>query len=148
MRTLLCAALVVAACAPGEKSRTPAASAAAGPAQKYTGTWEGRSYRSQSDTGTPFRIVSTVVSDGSLRGTLMFIGINAPPVPIRTRQVTDTGLVDEIGPYNSPTMHQAVVTTATGKLRGDSLNGTFEMRPAGGGNPIMNGTFRSKRVGP
>jgi len=41
-----------------------------------------------------------------------------------------------------------VVTVATGKVRGDSLNGTFEMRPAAGGNAIMTGTFRSKRVAP
>jgi hypothetical protein len=40
------------------------------------------------------------------------------------------------------------VTITTGKVRGDSLNGTFEMRPAGGGNPIMTGNFRSKRVTP
>ena len=40
------------------------------------------------------------------------------------------------------------VTTTTGKLRGDSLNGTFVMRPAGGGNVIMTGNFRSKRVTP
>ena len=145
MRTLFCAALVTAACAPGDKSRsaTPAA-----PAQKYAGTWEGRSYRSASDSGTPFRIVASVAADGTLRSTLTFTGITAPPIPIRARQVTDTSLVDETGPYHSPTANQDVVTTATAKLRGDSLNGTFEMRPAGGGSAIMNGAFRTKRVTP
>ena len=144
MRTLICAALVVAACAPGDTSRrTPS-----GPAQKYAGTWEGRSYRSSTDTGTPFRIVASVASDGTLRSTLTFTGISAPPIPIRTRQVSDTALVDEIGPYHSPTANADVVTTANGKLRGDSLNGTFEMRPAAGGNPIMSGAFRTRRVAP
>lgn len=143
MRTLICAALAAAACAPGDRSR---AAAPSGPAQKYAGTWEGRSYRSASDTGTPFQIVAGVAADGTLRSTLTFTGVAAPPVPIRARQVSDTSLVNEIGPYHSPTANADVVTTATGRLRGDSLNGTFEMRPAGGGNPIVSGTFRSRRV--
>jgi len=56
--------------------------------------------------------------------------------------------VNELGPYHSIVAKADVVTTATGRVRGDSLNGTFEMRPAGGGNVIMTGTFRSKRVVP
>jgi len=143
MRTLLCAALVVAACAPGDKARAPA-----GPGAKYAGTWEGRSYRSASDSGTPWRAVTAVVQDGSLRGTLTYTSVSAPPVPIRTREVSDTAVVNELGPYHSPVANADVVTTTTGKVRGDSLNGTFEMRPAGGGNAIMSGTFRSKRVAP
>ena len=145
MRLLTCVALAAAACAPGDTSQR---SVPAGPAQKYAGTWEGRSYRSSTDTGIPFRIVASVASDGTLRSTLTFTGITAPPIPIRTRQVTDTSLVDEIGPYHSPTANAEVVTTSTGKLRGDSLSGTFEMRPAGGGNVIMTGTFRTKRGTP
>ena len=142
MRAVCCAALVAVACAPGEKPRP------AGPAQKYAGTWEGRSFRSSSDTGTPFRIVAHVADDGTLRSTLLFTTVPAPPIPIRARQVSDTSLVNEIGPYHSPTANADVVTVTSGKLRGDSLNGTFEMRPAGGGNAIMNGTFRTRRVTP
>lgn len=145
MRTAFCAALIVAACAPGDGSR---GSVPATPAQKYAGTWEGRSFHSESDTGTPFRIVAHVAQDGTLRSTLSFTTVPAPPIPIRAREVTDTLLVNEIGPYRSPTANADVVTRATGKLYGDSLNGTFEMRPARGGNPIMNGTFRTKRVAP
>jgi hypothetical protein len=144
MRVALCAALVAAACAPADKSRA----AAAGPAQKYAGTWDGRAYHSESDTGTPFRIISSVAEDGSLRGTLMFPQVPEPPIPVRARQVSDTALVNEIGPYQSPAAHHRVLTTTTGRLHGDSLNGTFEMRPAEGGNAIMSGTFRSKRVVP
>ena len=83
MRTLLCVAVVWAACAPGDTSRR----SAAGPGQKYAGTWEGRSYRSASDTGTPWRIVTAVAPDGSLRGTLTNTSVTAPPVPIRARDV-------------------------------------------------------------
>src|SRR5437870_9100276 len=145
MRALLCAAVVLAAGAPGDKCGTRAA---AGPARKYAGTWEGRSYRSATDTGTPWRVVTAVVQDGSLRGTMTYTSVTAPPVPVRARQVSDTAVVHEIGPYHSIAANADVVTTATGRLRGDSLNGTFEMRPAGGGNVIMSGNFRSKRVVP
>jgi hypothetical protein len=89
-----------------------------------------------------------VVQDGSLRGTMTYTAVTAPPVPIRTREVSDTALVSELGPYHSLAANADVVTTTTGKVRGDSLNGTFAMRPAGGGNTIMSGTFRSKRVAP
>ena len=143
MRTLLCAAVVFAACAPSDKARAPA-----GPAQKYAGTWEGRSFRSAADTGIPWRIVTAVVQDGSLRGTMTYTSVNAPPVPIRTRDVSDSAVVSELGPYHSVAVNQDVVTVTTGKVRGDSLNGTFEMRPAAGGNTIMTGTFGSKRVAP
>lgn len=144
MRIVLCAALAAAACTPRDKPG--GAGASAGPAQKYAGTWEGRAFHSEADTGTPFRIVSSVAEDGSLRGTLMFPQVPEPPIPVRARQISDTALVNEIGPYQSPAAHRRVLTTTTGKLHGDSLNGTFEMRPAEGGNAILNGTFRSKRV--
>src|SRR5256885_4375943 len=144
MRSVLCAALVAAACAPADKSRAPAA----GPAQKYAGTWDGRAYHSESDTGTPSRIVSSVAEDGSLRGTLMFPQSPEPPIPVRARQVSDTALVDEIGPYQSPTTHRRVLTTTTGRLHGDSLNGTFEMRPGAGRERSTQGTLRSQRAGP
>ena len=144
MRLLVCAAVVWGACAPGDGSRR----SGAGPAQKYAGTWEGRSYRSASDTGTPWRIVTAVAPDGSLRGTLTYTSVTAPPVPIRARDVSDSAVVQELGPYHSITAGADVVTIATGKVRGDSLNGTFEMRPAAGGNAIMSGNFRSKRVTP
>ena len=142
MRAAFCAALIVAACAPGDRSH----STPAGPAHKYAGTWEGRSFRSESDTGTPIRIVAHVAQDGTLRSTLLFTTVQAPPIPIRARAVTETSLVNDIGPYHSPTANADVVTTTIGKLFGDSLNGTFLMRPAAGGNAIMNGTFRTKRV--
>ena len=139
----LCAALVLAACAPGDNARAPAS-----PALKYAGTFEGRSYSREADTGTPFRLEASVAPDGTLRGTLTFTTVAGPPIPVRGRQVTDTAVVNEIGPYQSPTVHRLVVTTTTGKLRGDSLNGTFEMRPADGGAPIAHGAFRSRRSSP
>jgi len=103
MRTLLCAALVVTACAPGEKAGT---ATAGGPSQQFVGTYEGRSYRQAADTGIPWRTIMSIAPDGSLRGTLTFTTIKAGPVPIRVREVTGTKLVQELGPYHSPTLNR------------------------------------------
>lgn len=144
MRSLVWAALAAAACTPGDRR---GADGPATPAQKYAGTWEGRAFHSESDTGTPFRIVSSVAQDGTLRSTLTLLSVTTPePIPVRARAVSDTTLVDETGPYQSPSTHRLVVTTTTGRLHGDSLNGTFQMRPAEGGATLMSGTFRSKRI--
>ena len=141
MKTLLCAALVVTACAPGErKSAMPTS------AQKYVGTWEGRAYRSESDTGVTYQIIMALVVDGSLRGTLMYPGTTLPPAPIRVREFSETSIVQELGPYHSRVVNREVVTRAVGQVQGDSLNGTFEMRPPEGGDVLLKGTFRSKRV--
>src|SRR5205807_746149 len=83
MRSLVWAALAAAACTPGDK---PGAGAPAGPARKYAGTWEGRAFHSEADTGTPFRIASSVAEDGSLRGTLTFPQVPEPPIPVRPRR--------------------------------------------------------------
>lgn len=140
MRTLLGIVLVV-ACA--RVDIKPTASAAA---LKYTGTWDGRSYRSPSDTGVPWRVVMTLVADGTIRGTLTYPGTTAPPVAIRVREFSDTSLVQELGPYHSRVSDAEVMTRAVGRASGDSLHGTFEMRAPDGGAVIMSGTYRAKRV--
>ena len=89
MRSMLCAVLVAAACTPGDQARTPGA---ASPTQKYAGTWEGRAFHSETDTGTPFRIVSSVAQDGTLRGTLTFLSFTAPPIPVRARAVNRSAI--------------------------------------------------------
>jgi hypothetical protein len=143
MRTLLCAALVIAACAPGEKAGT---ATAGGPGQKFVGTFEGRSYRQAADTGIPWRTILSIAPDGSLRGTLTFTSITAGPVPIRVREVTGSKLVQELGPYHSPTLKRDVIATSTAQLKGDSLTGDYELRPSEGGEVLLKGTFRAKRA--
>src|SRR3989442_12406599 len=118
MRTLLCAALVVAACAPGDKAGT---ATAGGPGQKFVGTFEGRSYRQVADTGIPWRSVMTIAPDGSLRGTLTFTSITAGPVPLRGRNITDSKLVQELGPFHNPTLKREVVAPSHTEVKGGSV---------------------------
>src|SRR3989442_5545660 len=142
MRTLLCAALVVAACAPGDKAGT---ATAGGPGQKFVGTFEGRSYRQVADTGIPWRSVMTIAPDGSLRGTLTFTSITAGPVPIRGRNITGSKLVQELGPYHSPPLKRDVGATSPPELKGGSPTGDYQVRPPPGGDGVLMGKFRAKR---
>src|SRR2546425_7665820 len=66
-----------------------------------------------------------IAPDGSLRGTLTFTSITAGPVPIRVRNITGSKLVQELGPYHSPTLKRDVVATSTAELKGDSLTGDY-----------------------
>jgi len=127
MRILLCLAVVAAACA-REKPRAPASAA-----ERYVGTWEGRSFRSASDTGIPFTTQMNASADGALSGTLSFTGLSAPAIPVRTIELTDSTIVFEIGPYQSPTAKTEVITRSEGHLAGDSLWGTYDMLPTASG---------------
>ncbi len=160
MRKLLCLAVPVAACA-REKPRAPVSVA-----ERYAGTWKGRSFRSASDTGIPFTTQMTASAEGALSGTLSFTGLSTPAIPMRTIELTDSTIVFEIGPYQSPTANTEVITRSEARLAGDSLWGTYEMLPTRGGevapdmstakwknlvmHPIqgsepIRGTFASKR---
>lgn len=130
MRTLLCLSLVLAACA-REKPR-----AASSPGELYAGTWEGRSYRSTSDTGVPFTSQMTAGPQGTLSGALTFTGPGASPIPIRTIAVSESTIVFEIGPYQSPDAKAEAITRSEGRLKGDSLVGSYVTLPTAGGGVV------------
>src|SRR2546422_3562701 len=115
MRTLLCAALVVAACAPGDKAGT---ATAGGPGQKFVGTFEGRSYRQVADTGIPWRSVMVIAPDGSLRGTLTFTSITAGTAPVRARAMTGPQRLPAGGPRPSPARHRGGARTSGARRKG------------------------------
>jgi len=129
MRTLLCLALVLTACA-REKPRATSA------AERFAGTWEGRSVRSGSDTGVNFTMQMTASTEGALSGTLAFTGVSTPPVAVRTIEMNDSMIVFEIGPYQSPTANKEVITRSEGHLAGDSLWGNYVMLPTAGGGVV------------
>src|SRR3989442_12952913 len=120
MRTLLCAALVVAACAPGDKAGT---ATAGGPGQKFVGTFEGRSYRQVADTGIPWRSVMTIAPDGSLRGTLTFTSITAGPGPIPGGNNKGPHRGQTLGPHYSPPAKRGGGGTSTRDVAGASVTG-------------------------
>lgn len=159
MRIIPCllVGVALAACAPKDDTNAMADSAMLTPsagetsealrAAVFAGTWEGRSYRSDSDTGVAWTNVVTVGADGKPTGSLTFKGSNMAPVTARTIEMTDSTLVTELGPYTSPTAKTEVTTRTDGRVAGDSLWGTFEMTPTKGGDKIR-GRFSSKRTSP
>lgn len=130
MRILMClAALAVVGCAQ-EAAREPA-----NPAEQYAGAWDGQSVPEGADSGVAWVLDMSVTAEGTLSGTLTFSG-SETPVAVRPVEVTDSAVVLELGPYESPTVGAMVVTRSSGRVSGDSLWGNFEMLPAGEGGVV------------
>jgi hypothetical protein len=152
MRKLFFATLVVAGCAGADDAAvdTSAAAAPAAPAMTpvqamYAGTWNGRSWRAgapASDTGSKWTM-TFVAADTTLTGTLRFDG-QTTDIPIRVDEVSESGMRTTFGPYNSPTIANAEVTTTTdGRIQGDSLFGSFVATPTTGER--ASGRFAARR---
>ncbi len=137
-KTLLCLALVAVGCAK-ETPRAPA-----NPAEKYAGTWDGRSVRTGSDSGVAWTLQMTA-AQGTVSGTLAFTGTAVPPVDVRTIELSDSAIVFEMGPYQSPSAKVQVITRSTGHVSGDSLSGTFVMLPTAGGGVVPDMTVAQWR---
>lgn len=114
-RVWLCAAAVGMACGGAPRGAITG---------RYAGTWDGRWYRTTEDTGIAWRAVMSVAQDGALVGSLT-LAIGGPAVPLTTLQVTESTLVQRIGPYFIPSLDAPVTTQLRGHLGGDSLFGTY-----------------------
>ncbi len=113
--------------------------------ERYAGTWSGRSMITPGDTGIPWNMVLSV-ADSELAGTLTFTGTSLVPVGVRTLSAAESTLIQEVGPYYSPTAKAEVMTQATARLTSDStMDGSFVMRRTAGGDSIM-GTYRARRL--
>jgi hypothetical protein len=159
MRPLLCTMLVLAACTTRDDASdaSEAASAriattggTASPAQRriaiHAGTWEGRTFRSDRDTGTRWTNVVNVLPDSSLTGSLRFAASpRSAAVAVTYLRVTDSTVVQELGPYYSPTVKAEVMTRVEARVRADSTWGTYEMVPTKGGPPER-GRLAARRI--
>ena len=154
MRKLVLATLVLTACAGGDDAAdttavdtTAVAAPALTPAQTaFAGTWNGRSYRTgapAADTGSKW-VMTFTTSDAGLAGTLRFDG-QTTDIPVRVDDMSDSTMRTTFGPYTSPTLGNAQVTTTTdGRIQGDSLFGTFVATPATGA--AVNGRFSARKA--
>jgi hypothetical protein len=164
MRTLLRALAVLPVCLPlacsprddaadardtaAEPSTGSTASAAQRRIATHGGTWIGRTFRSDADTGIAWTNVVNVMPDSSLTGSLRFAeGGRGGPVAVTYLQMTDSTTVQELGPYYSPTVKAEVMTRVEARVSGDSMWGNYEMRPTKGGAPIR-GRLAAKRTSP
>lgn len=135
MRMALCTALGLAwlAGAGGHPSRTMAPSPhptdpdSAALASKLVGKWMGARYDSGSTAPHQFRMSWKRASDGELTG--MVAPTSGQSYVTKVVWSSDTGFVTESAPHKSGELGEQVVTRTVSHLKGDSLWGTFELRP-------------------
>ncbi len=147
MRRILCAVLLAVACRPAplmDVNATPPFQPDARLVPMLTGTWEGRSYRSENDSGVPWTLIQNE-SMGVIVGRLSFTGSLIVPAEVKLIDATDSTVTSLIGPYYSPTIGAEVVTRVEGRHDGDRLWGTFYARPVTGGKTVR-GRFEARRV--
>lgn len=96
-------------------------------ASQLIGRWTGARYDSGSTTPHQFTMKWTKAPDGHLTG-MVTAGSQAG---YETNVVwsSDTGFVTESAPHRNSDLNEEVVTRSVAHLKGDSLWGTFEMRP-------------------
>jgi hypothetical protein len=156
MRYLLCTALALAACGRTETARetkaadTTAAPSTSPPAQAMTavpdrllGTWTAQGYDAGSTKPQQFTITWTRAPDGGLVGTIAFHP--GETYNVKVVSTSDSTLVYESDPHQSPTLKAQVVTRTQARLVGDSLTGTYEARAKQGGK-VLKGRFTAKRA--
>jgi hypothetical protein len=95
------------------------------------------------DTGLAWRAVMSVAQDGALVGSLT-LAVGGPAVPLTTLRVTESTLVQRIGPYFVPSLDAPVTTRLAGFLSADSLTGTYTTEPETSLDSIV-GTFVAHR---
>ena len=136
------------ATAAGNATATPSAAttAAATPAvslSSMTGMWHGRSMQGE-DTTKATRWTLDATSD-TTKWTLTFA--NGTKVPVRLVSTGGDSIVSEMGPYKSASLKgQNVNARQVAHVRGDSMSGTFEMRPTSKPDSVIRGRFDATRM--
>jgi hypothetical protein len=162
MRYLLCTVLALAACERRTGRDVPiadrdhvavdtAARSAPAPGKALSampdnllGIWTAQGYDAGSNRAQPFTITWSRAPDGSLTGTIAFR--QGETYNVKVVSTSDTMIVYESEPHNSPTLKGQVVTRTRARLVGDSLLGTYEARAAKGGK-VLRGRFTATRGG-
>jgi hypothetical protein len=160
MRYLLCTLLVLAACDRRDSARgLPATdtigqgdtaagdTATAGQAStalpdRLLGTWSARGYDSGSSRAQPFTMTWSRGPDGSMTGTIAFEG--GEKYNVKVVSTTDTLIVYQSEPHQSPTLKSQVVTRTQARMVGDTLVGTYTARASRGGK-VLRGRFTATR---
>jgi hypothetical protein len=108
-----------------------------------TGMWHGRSMQGE-DTTKATRWTLDATSD-TTKWTLTFA--NGTKVPVRLVSTGGDSIVAEMGPYKSASMKgQNVNARQVAHVRGDSMSGTFEMRPVSKPDSVIRGRFDATKM--
>ena len=112
-------------------------------ASKLTGTWTGGRHDSASSAPQAFTMTWKKDTTGSMTGTVKPGA--GPAYEAKVVWSADTGFVIESAPHSSKQLHEQVVTRMVSHLKGDSLWGTFEMRPAAYKGRSAEGSFTAAK---
>lgn len=151
-------ALTLVACGRSE-SRTDSATGAAAPAgstsaaastappaalsiAQLEGKWQGKTMPSSKDT-----VVGTWTLDAPQDTSKWVTSFtNGPRVPVHVVSIAGDSIVAQMGPYKSVTARQMVTTRVVNHVHGDSLVGTFEMRPVSKPDSVIRGRLQAVRA--
>jgi hypothetical protein len=156
VRYVICALLIVTACDRADTARdarpvdtTPApATPAAAPdtaalAAGLVGTWEAQGYDSGASRPQRFTITWSRSPEGGLTGEIAFRP--GEKYAVKVVSMSDSSLVYESEPHQSPTLKAQVVTRSEARLSGDSLTGAYEARATAGEDKVLRGRFTAAR---
>jgi hypothetical protein len=161
MRHLLCAALLLAACAKRDNTArdttstdndTMAMDSAAGPVirpqtmsavpDRLIGSWTAKGFDAGSKRAQPFTITWSRSPDGSLAGQIAFA--SGEKYDVKVVSTSGNTIVYQSAPHRSPTLKTQVVTRTTAKMVGNSLTGTYAATATKGGK-VLKGRFTAVR---
>ena len=112
-------------------------------ASRLIGRWIGARHDSGSATPQRFTMQWEKAQDGHLSG--MVTSGSQPAYETNVVWSSDTGFVTESAPHRSGQLNEEVVTRSVAHFKGDSLVGTFEMRPMTYRGKSEHGTFSAAR---
>ncbi|HEX5385522.1 MAG TPA: hypothetical protein VFW66_02350 [Gemmatimonadales bacterium] len=115
-------------------------------AKRLTGTWKGHGTDANASQAQPLTMKWKADSDGTMTGTIMPKG--EPSYDVNVVWKSDTAFIYESAPHQSKSLDEPVVTRTLAQFKGDSLVGTYEMRPAHKDKPqSLKGRFALTKQG-
>jgi hypothetical protein len=96
-------------------------------ASKIAGRWSVTRYGGSSSAGREFTMQWKQGADGTLSGTVTMP--KGPSYATKFVWSSDTAFISESAPHQSAELHEQVVTRMVSHFKGDSLSGTYELRP-------------------
>ncbi|MGN6392840.1 MAG: hypothetical protein ACTHM9_11420 [Gemmatimonadales bacterium] len=112
-------------------------------ASKLVGKWTGKRFESSSTTGQRYTMQWKKDTTGALVGTVSMP--SGSSYATRVVWSSDTGFITESAPHKSGKLGEEVVTRTLSHFKGDSLTGTFEMRPMTYKGHSETGHFSAKK---
>jgi hypothetical protein len=104
---------------------------------RLIGRWTAKGYDAGSKRAQPFTITWSRAPDGSLAGVIAFQ--TGEKYNVKVVSTSDSTIVYESDPHQSPTLKAQVVTRTEARFVGDTLKGNYEAKAKSG--KVLRGSF-------